>query len=111
MQPSFAVIVACALLVAGQACALPQSETLLVERARLAPPSAPARGLSMAAVSARYGEPQQRLAPRGGQKRAWPAIHRWVYPDYTVYFEKNRVIDVVVRQAGPDEIGPKPPIR
>jgi hypothetical protein len=28
-----------------------------------------------------------------------------------VYFEKNRVIDVVANQAGPEEIGPKPPIR
>jgi len=38
-------------------------------------------------------------------------IHRWVYPGFTVYFEKSRVIDVVLNQASADEIGPKPPIR
>ena len=36
---------------------------------------------------------------------------RWAYPAFTVYFEKNRVIDVVANQASPQEIGPKPPIR
>ena len=48
---------------------------------------------------------------RGGQKRQWPTIHRWVYPAFTVYFEKSKVIDVVANQADADEIGPKPPIR
>jgi len=28
-----------------------------------------------------------------------------------VYFEKNKVIDAVANKAGPDELGPKPPIR
>ena len=51
------------------------------------------------------------MDPRGGQKRQWPTINRWVYPAFTVYFEKQRVIDVVARQASPDEVGPKPPIR
>jgi len=34
-----------------------------------------------------------------------------VYPQFTVYFEKQKVIDVVANQADPNEIGPKPPIR
>ena len=38
-------------------------------------------------------------------------IDRWVYPAFTVYFEKQRVIDVVANRAGPQEVGPKPPIR
>ena len=58
-----------------------------------------------------YGAPQEKLDPRGGQKRQWPTIHRWVYPAFTVYFEKSKVIDVVANQADADEIGPKPPIR
>jgi hypothetical protein len=86
-------------------------DTLLIERVREEPANLPARGLSMAQVQARYGAPVQRLDPRGGQKRAWPVIHRWVYPGYTVYFERNKVIDVVLAKAGPDEVGPKPPIR
>lgn len=88
------------------------AETLLIERvqyqSQMAPP---ARGLSMAQVEARYGAPSERLDPRGGQKRQWPTINRWVYPAFTVYFEKNRVIDTVANQATAQEIGPKPPIR
>ena len=71
----------------------------------------PARGLSMGEVESRYGAPQQKLEPRGGQKRQWPVIQRWVYPGFTVYFEKSRVIDVVINKASAEEIGPKPPIR
>jgi hypothetical protein len=88
------------------------ADTLLIERVQEQPASAlPARGQSMSEVEARFGAPQERLDPRGGQKRQWPTINRWVYPAFTVYFEKQRVIDVVARQASPDEIGPKPPIR
>ena len=85
-------------------------DTLLVERVQSEPANLPARGLTMAQVEARYGAPLQRLDPRGGQKRAWPTIHRWVYPGYTVYFERTRVIDVVLNKADATEIGPKPPI-
>lgn len=88
------------------------AETLLVERvseeSRVA---LPARGLSMAEVEARFGAPTDRLESRGGQKRQWPAINRWVYPQFTVYFEKNKVIDAVLNRADANEIGPKPAIR
>jgi len=93
---------------AGTACA----DTLLIERAQEKPAAAaPARGQSAADVEARFGAPQQKLDPRGGQKRQWPVIQRWVYPGFTVYFEKSRVIDVVLNKASAEEIGPKPPIR
>lgn len=89
-----------------------RAETLLVERVREeARLTLPARGTSMAEVESRFGAPTERLDSRGGQKRQWPAIHRWVYPAFTVYFEKNRVIDAVANRAGADEIGPKPPAR
>ncbi|MEN5208222.1 hypothetical protein ABE493_08890 [Stenotrophomonas terrae] len=88
------------------------ADTLLIERAQEKPAEAiPARGQSMAQVEARFGAPSERMDPRGGQKRQWPTINRWVYPAFTVYFERQRVIDVVARQASPDEVGPKPPIR
>lgn len=87
------------------------AETLLIERVGAeAAGSAPTRGQSMAQVEARFGAPSQRLDPRGGQKSQWPTINRWVYPAFTVYFEKNTVIDVVVNAASAEEIGPKPPI-
>ena len=85
-------------------------DTLLVERVQAEPGNLPSRGLAMAQVEARFGAPAQRLDPRGGQKRDWPTIHRWVYPGYTVYFERTRVIDVVLNKADAGEIGPKPPV-
>lgn len=88
------------------------ADTLLIDRTQEKPATAlPARGQSMSQIEASFGAPQERLDPRGGQKRQWPTINRWVYPTFTVYFEKQKVIDVVANQAGPDEIGPKPPIQ
>lgn len=101
---SIAALLACS--------AAASAETLLIERVQQEPRAAmPARGLSMAEVQIRYGAPSERLDPRGGQKRQWPTIHRWVYPAFTVYFEKDKVIDAVANQAAPTEIGPKPAIR
>ncbi len=88
------------------------ADTLLIDRAQEKPAGAlPVRGQSMQQVEASFGAPQERLQPRGGQKQQWPTINRWVYPAFTVYFEKQRVIDVVANRAGPQEVGPKPPIR
>ena len=88
------------------------AETLLIERVQQeAAIALPARGQSMPQVEARFGAPSERMDPRGGQKRQWPTINRWVYPAFTVYFEKNRVIDAVANKADAQEIGPKPPIR
>lgn len=88
------------------------AETLLVERVQERTPGADAlRGQTKAQIETRFGAPQQKLEPRGGQKRQWPVIHRWAYPTYTVYFERDRVIDVVANSASPQEIGPKPAIK
>lgn len=93
-------------------CGGAHADTLLVERANQKPAVAqPARGSSMGEVEARFGAPQEKLDPRGGQKQQWPTINRWVYPEFIVYFEKNKVIDVVARKADAQEVGPKPPIR
>ena len=89
-----------------------QADILLVDRAAQKPAVAvPARGQSMGEVEARFGAPQQKLDARGGQKKQWPTINRWVYPEFTVFFEKDKVIDVVARQASAGEAGPKPAIR
>ena len=102
------MLLAAALLASAPAAA----DTLLIDRTRQTANAAmPTRGMSMAEVEARFGVPSERLDPRGGQKRQWPTINRWVYPDFIVYFEKNKVIDVVAHQASPGEVGPKPPIR
>ena len=86
-----------------------EGDTLLIERVREEPGNLPSRGMSMAQVEAKFGAPSDRLDPRGGQKRQWPTINRWSYPAFTVYFERNKVIDVVMTKADPNEIGPKPP--
>lgn len=88
-----------------------RAETLLVDRVKQANIQLPRRGMGMADVQARFGQPASRLEPRGGQNHHWPTINRWVYPAFTVYFERSRVIDAVVNKADPTEIGPKPPIR
>lgn len=100
-----AVLAAGVLVLPASACA----ETLLIDRvaAEKALPL-PERGLSMADVEARYGAPLDKLEPRGGQHPQWPVIHRWVYPEFTIYFEKSHVIDIVARKGSPVETGPKP---
>jgi len=104
------MLLAVALLAAAAGTA--SADVLLVNRAQSENrASMPTRGMSMSAVEARYGAPSEKLDPRGGQKRQWPTINRWTYPAFTVYFEKNKVIDAVANQAAPNEIGPKPPIR
>lgn len=56
-----------------------------------APPAAalpvPGNNMTMAAVSTRFGDPENE-APAVGK----PPIRRWYYPGYTVYFEHDRVI-------------------
>ena len=86
-----------------------EGDVLLIERVQDEPGNLPKRGMSMAQVEAKYGAPSDRLDPRGGQKRQWPTINRWTYPAFTVYFERSKVIDVVMTKADPNEIGPKPP--
>jgi hypothetical protein len=103
------VIIAAALFAAAPQA---QADKLLIERVNQeAGMTLPARGMRMAEVERRFGAPTQRLDPRGGQKRQWPSIHRWTYPNFVVYFEKDRVIDAVAIRAGNNEVGPKPPIR
>ncbi|MFT3756758.1 MAG: hypothetical protein QM769_12620 [Pseudoxanthomonas sp.] len=87
------------------------ADTLLVDRVNKPASTVPVRGQTAEQVVARFGEPAQKLNPEGGQKKQWPTINRWVYADFTVYFEKNRVIDVVANRASAEEIGPKPSIR
>ena len=84
-------------------------DTLLIERVQEKPANLPSRGMSMAQAEARFGAPGERLDPRGGQKADWPTINRWMYPAFTVYFERTKVINVVMNKADPNEIGPKPP--
>lgn len=57
------------------------------------PVAYPTRGMTMAQVQRRYGVPKVKLPPVGK-----PPITRWVYPDYTVYFEYKYVIHSVMHR-------------
>lgn len=50
----------------------------------------PGRGASMSQVEQRFGQPREKMAPVGT-----PPITRWIYGDYTVYFEHEYVIHSV----------------
>jgi hypothetical protein len=50
----------------------------------------PARGTTMSNVEARFGAPQSRHATVGA-----PPITRWDYPNFSVFFEGDRVIHAV----------------
>ena len=56
----------------------------------------PNRGSSMAAVQGRFGEPTQRHATIGN-----PPITRWDYPQFSVYFEHDRVLHAVLVRSAP----------
>ncbi len=89
-----------------------EGDTLLIERVSQENTAAmPARGMSAQEVESKFGAPTSKLDPRGGQKHQWPTINRWSYPTFTVYFEKDRVIDAVANKADANEVGPKPAIR
>ncbi|MEJ2509695.1 MAG: hypothetical protein P8009_09500 [Gammaproteobacteria bacterium] len=51
----------------------------------------PVRGMTMTQVEKQFGIPRNKLPPVGD-----PPITRWVYKDYTVYFEYKYVIHAVL---------------
>src|SRR6056297_927873 len=53
----------------------------------------PDNGLTMSQVEQRYGRPNERRAPVGE-----PPISRWLYDDYSVYFEHDLVIESVLHR-------------
>jgi hypothetical protein len=72
-------------LLVGQVAA---AETL--EMTGLPQDAVVSRGLSMAQVEKRYGEPSRRVDAVGN-----PPISRWIYPEFVVYFEGQFVIHAV----------------
>ena len=67
-------------------------DVLLIEkvRERMAR-ELPANGLTMAEVEQRFGTPLERRNAVGD-----PPITRWIYPDYSVFFEHRLVIESVL---------------
>ena len=85
----------CAALMLG-GIAPASADSLLIENTmRGKSLAAPTRGLSMAQVERRYGSPVQKMPTVGGGSAQQPPINRWRYANYTVVFERNRVIHSV----------------
>ena len=55
--------------------------------------SRPLRGTTQTQVESKYGSPVKKKAAVGD-----PPISSWEYPDFTVYFEYDRVIHAVLKR-------------
>lgn len=66
----------------------------------------PARGMSMDQVEKKYGAPQRKLTPRGGDSAKHPVINRWDYANFIVYFEKSHVIHAVLNTPAGNNTNP-----
>jgi hypothetical protein len=92
---------------AAQEATVERVDRLLIDRVQQAEGRPlPTRGQTMAQVEARFGAPQERRAPVGGDRPQHPPITRWIYADFSVYFENDRVINAVLNRATPTERGP-----
>jgi hypothetical protein len=63
----------------------------------------PDNGLTKSDVEQRYGRPNERRAPVGE-----PPISRWLYDDYSVYFEHDLVIESVLNHGAVLSSGRQP---
>lgn len=64
----------------------------------------PGRGASMSQVEKHFGQPREKVAPVGQ-----PPITRWIYSDYTVYFEYEYVIHSVRNDGSAQPTAPAQP--
>ena len=60
--------------------------------------AAPARGMTMAQVAGKFGDPLTKVAAVGT-----PPISRWEYSGFVVYFERDHVIHAVVSASAPTD--------
>lgn len=79
------LILAVTLQVNAQVVKTPDSNAQVVTNSDM-----PVRGLTKVQVESRFGEPASRQGPTG-----IPAIYRWDYGNYSVFFENNYVIHAV----------------
>jgi hypothetical protein len=64
----------------------------------------PGRGASMSQVEKHFGQPREKVEPVGQ-----PPITRWIYSDYTVYFEHEYVIHSVRNDVSAQPTAPAQP--
>jgi hypothetical protein len=102
--------VALAIVSASMAPSARAGDTLLMQRAKQGEAmNLPKKGMSMADVERRFGQPTARLDSRGGGSRKQPVINRWMYPGYIVYFERSHVIHTVLNTPAGNNTNPANP--
>jgi hypothetical protein len=79
--------------VAQPACAetIATDTGIAVKQADVATPT---RGMTMNQVASKFGDPVNKMPPVDK-----PAITRWEYPGFVVYFEQDHVIHSVVKSS------------
>jgi len=90
----------CAVLVAAGALA----ETVVInDQVAVAQSNVPRpmRGLRMAQVEQQFGAPTTKHPAVGGGSPHRPPITRWDYPAFSVFFERDIVLDSVVTGSAP----------
>jgi hypothetical protein len=94
MQTRILVAFLCSCAAAGSAAA----DTVVVNdqvQVRESRADVPKRGLTMDEVQKHFGAPVTRHPTVGGGSPHRPPITRWDYNGFSVFFEKDRVIDSV----------------
>ena len=95
------------LAVAGAWSPTAHADNLLVNRVQQEQGmDLPARGMSMDQVEKKYGAPQRKLSPRGGDTAKHPVINRWDYSNFIVYFEKSHVVHAVLNTPAGNNTNP-----
>jgi hypothetical protein len=95
MQIRILAALLCGCALSGAAVA----ETIVVNdevRVRESQLERPKRGLTMDEVEKHFGAPVTRHPTVGGSSQQQPPITRWDYSGFSVFFERDRVIDSVV---------------
>ncbi len=93
-----AVLCSCALASAALAETIVVNEQVQVRDSQL---ERPRRGSTMDQVEKQFGAPATRHAAVGGSSQQQPPITRWDYSGFSVFFERDRVIDSVVTGGSP----------
>ncbi|MEJ2528847.1 MAG: hypothetical protein P8Z39_01865 [Gammaproteobacteria bacterium] len=94
MKPLFRMLLATCISITMYSA---NADTLLIDAISKAPPNTPSglprpvNGQTMDMVHAKFGAPIEELSPVGN-----PPITRWVYDKFTVYFERDKVINSAV---------------
>ena len=88
-----ALLCGCALASAAVAETIVVNDGVQVRDSQL---ERPRRGSTMDEVEKRFGAPANRHAAVGGSSPQQPPITRWDYNGFSVFFERDRVIDSVV---------------